>query len=383
MGITYEEQLKRKQEYVRKLFAGEHVEETRGMKDPYYYRHKIYASFGKDKNGMIRAGMYEENSHRLVYPKDCLIQHPKANAILKSICEIAGKLKLQVYNEDTGTGVLRHAYIRVSHHTGEIMVVIVTGSRDLPGSRRFVSELLDRHPEITTVIHNRNSRRTSMILGDWERVLYGDGTIIDAIDGISFRISSRSFYQVNPLQTASLYRTALTLADIKKTDTVLDACCGIGTISLLAAKDAKHVTGIEVVSAAVRDARYNAKENLIRNASFYCADEKTYLLEADEKYDVTIMDPPRSGMSEAFLNAVSSGRIVYISCNPQTQKRDTDILKAKGYKIITIIPFDKVGGQAVLGRQGRESTPWLTERHGYDPTSYRATRRPRRGIRIF
>ncbi len=340
MGIPYEEQLAEKKRYVRKLFPKNRVEDVVGMADPSGYRHKVYAAFGKDRKGNIRAGIYEENSHRLVHVKDCMIQHPAANAIIQDICRIASKMGIEVYNEDRGTGVLRHVYIRVSHALPEIMVVIVIGSKDLPGSKNFTAKLLECHPEITTVILNRNSRRTGMILGEDVKILYGKGTIRDEIDGISFRISSHSFYQVNPVQTLNLYRTALELADLNKDNTVLDACCGIGTISLLAARGAGHVTGIEIVNAAVRDAAYNAKQNGITNVSFYCADEKRFLRESEEKFDVIIMDPPRSGMSAEFLNSVDSGKIVYISCNPETQKRDTDILIKRGYRIRKIIPFD-------------------------------------------
>ena len=340
MGMPYEEQLAKKKQFIQELFPKTKTEDVRGMEEPYHYRHKVYATFGKDRKGNIRAGIYEEESHHLIYPWDCLIQHPTANAILKDMCTLAGKMKLEVYNEDRRTGVLRHAYIRISHATGEVMLVIVIGSREFPGSKRFVSEIRKMHPEISTVILNRNDRKTSMILGDWEKVLYGSGTITDEISGVSFRISSRSFYQVNPVQTEKLYRTALELAEIKESDTVLDACCGIGTISLLAAKQAGKVTGFEVVNTAVKDAVFNAKANQIRNAHFVCADEKTYLKECRETYDVIIMDPPRAGMSKEFLNSVNSSRIVYVSCNPVTQKRDTEILKKKGYRIRRVIPFD-------------------------------------------
>ncbi|MBQ1532875.1 MAG: 23S rRNA (uracil(1939)-C(5))-methyltransferase RlmD [Solobacterium sp.] len=338
--IPYEEQLVMKQKELRRLFGTKRIEPVIGMKDPAHYRHKVYATFAKNRNGRIVAGIYEENSHHLIYVRDCMIQHETANRIISSICRIASDMHIEVYNENTHTGVLRHAYIRVSRHSGEAMAVIVVGSQTLPGSRKFISKLVEENPEIVTVIINRNNRHTSMILGKEERVVYGDGTITDEISGLKFRISSRSFYQVNPVQTEILYRTALDLAAIGPGDRVLDACCGIGTISLLAAKRAKHVTGIEIVPDAIRDAKYNAKLNGIRNAEFYCADEKKYLLQTDETYDVVIMDPPRAGMSEEFLNSLSAEKLVYISCNPETQKRDIDILRKKGYRPMKIVPCD-------------------------------------------
>ncbi|MCR5447751.1 MAG: 23S rRNA (uracil(1939)-C(5))-methyltransferase RlmD [Solobacterium sp.] len=338
--IPYEEQLLMKQKEMRRLFGTKRIEPVIGMKAPAHYRHKVYATFAKNRNGRIVAGIYEENSHHLIYVRDCMIQHETANRIISSICRIASDMHIEVYNENTHTGVLRHAYIRVSEHSGEAMAVIVIGSRTLPGSRKFVARLVEENPEIVTVIINHNDRHTSMILGKEEKVVYGDGTITDEICGLKFRISSRSFYQVNPIQTEILYQTALDLAQITPDDRVLDACCGIGTISLLASQRAKHVTGIEIVPDAIRDAKYNAKLNGIRNADFYCADEKKYLLQTDETYDVVIMDPPRAGISPEFLNALTAEKIVYISCNPETQKRDIDILRKKGYRPMKIVPCD-------------------------------------------
>ena len=338
--IPYEEQLLMKQKELRRLFGTKRIEPVIGMKHPSHYRHKVYATFAKNRAGRIVAGIYEENSHHLIYVKDCMIQHETANRIISSICRIATDMHIEVYNENTHTGVLRHAYIRVSEQTGEAMAVIVIGKKTLPGSRKFTARLVEENPEIVTVIINHNDRHTSMILGKEEKAVYGDGTITDEICGVKYRISSRSFYQVNPVQTEILYQTALDLADIKPSDRVLDACCGIGTISLLAAKKAKHVTGIEIVPEAIRDAKYNAKLNGIRNVHFHCADEKKYLLQTDETYDVVIMDPPRAGMSPEFLNALSSEKLVYISCNPETQKRDIDILRKKGYRPMKIVPCD-------------------------------------------
>ncbi len=326
-----------------RLYPNHEVEMVLGMKDPFHYRNKVYATFRKTKDNHLTAGMYQEGSHRIVPVTDCLIQNEKANAIIQDFVRIADRMKLTAFHEDTGFGILRHLYIRVSHSDGSVMLVIVIGARELPGSRKLVQELRKIHPEIQTIIVNQNSRRTSMILGDREKVIYGSGFIFDEIKGVRFRISSRSFFQVNPVQTEVLYQTALDLAELKQNEEVLDLCCGIGTITLLAAKRVKHVTGVEVVPQAIKDARENAKHNNISNASFVCKDITDYLSEHTIHPDVIIADPPRSGLGESVCHALGhSGtrRIIYISCDPVTQSKDCTIIQTYGYNIKRIIPVD-------------------------------------------
>ena len=326
-----------------KLFPEQNVEMVLGMEDPFHYRHKVYASFHRKKDGHLTAGMYREGTHRVISTDDCLIQNETANAIIRDFTKIADAMKLTAYHEDTGTGVLRHLYIRVSHADGSVLLVIVIGQKVLPGSKKLVGQLVRMHPEIRTVIVNRNNRKTSMVLGDRETVVYGPGYIFDEIEGIRFRISSGSFFQVNPVQTQVLYRTALDLAELKSTDTVLDLCCGIGTITLLAAKQANHVTGVEVVPQAIQDAKGNAKHNGIQNVSFCCDDIARYLSEHEVTENVVIADPPRAGLGKAVTQALGQSgvdRIVYISCNPVTQRSDTEILKSYGYVINRLIPVD-------------------------------------------
>ena len=341
--VPYEEQLKTKQQYVSELFAGIPVSETIGMKDPYHYRHKIYASFYCDRKGKIRAGLYQENSHRHIDSMMCLIQNKEANEILREICLLAESMKIPVYDEKRRTGVLRHAYLRVSEASGDILLVIVIGSRSLPSSRNLVKALTQKFPKIRSVVLNYNHEYTSMVLGNKEDILYGKGYITDSIGGITFRISSKSFYQVNPLQTEVLYRTALDLAQLKKTDIVLDACCGIGTITLLAAKECAFAYGVEINPRAIQDAKENAQHNGIENISFRADDAGRYIRSMKQKPDVIIMDPPRSGMSEEFLLCAASmqpDRMVYISCNPETQARDCRFLRQKGYRVSHVIPVD-------------------------------------------
>lgn len=338
----YENSLAFKQDKVNKLYAGKKVERIIGMEDPYHYRHKIYASFSQTRDGRIIAGMYEENTHRLIDSRMCLIQHARANAILQTICTVATDMKLEAYDEDRGTGTLRHAYLRVSHASQEVLVVIVIGSKDLPGSRSFVQKIVSAHPEIRTVILNWNRENTSMILGPKDKVLYGKGYIEDEIDGMVFRISAHTFYQVNPVQTEVMYSTALQYAQLKKTDTVLDMCCGIGTISLLAARKARYVLGVEVNPKSIQDAGKNAVRNHIRNAEFLAMDGEEFIHELLDTPDVVFLDPPRSGFSESFMQALEKlgpQKIVYVSCNPVTQARDLKVIESN-YRIEKIQPVD-------------------------------------------
>ena len=338
----YENSLAFKQDKVNKLYAGKKVERIIGMEDPYHYRHKIYASFSQTRDGRIIAGMYEENTHRLIDSRMCLIQHARANAILQTICTVATDMKLEAYDEDRGTGTLRHAYLRVSHANQEVLVVIVIGSKDLPGSRSFVQKIVSAHPEIRTVILNWNRENTSMILGPKDKVLYGKGYIEDEIDGMVFRISAHTFYQVNPVQTEVMYSTALQYAQLKKTDTVLDMCCGIGTISLLAARKARYVLGVEVNPKSIQDAGKNAVRNHIRNAEFLAMDGEEFIHELLDTPDVVFLDPPRRGFSGSFMQALEKlgpQKIVYVSCNPVTQARDLKVIESN-YRIEKIQPVD-------------------------------------------
>lgn len=338
----YEDSLEIKQNTVKDLFTGYKVNPIIGMKDPYHYRHKVYATFSHGKDGKILAGLYEENTHRLVDSKMCLIQHVKANSILQDICVLATQMHIESYDENTGRGVLRHAYIRVSHATGDVLLVLVIGSKDLPGSHVFVNKLLEKHPEIRSVVLNWNRENTSMILGNRDRVIYGKGWIEDSILGLKYRIPAHTFYQVNPVQTEVMYQTALEFADIKKNDTVLDMCCGIGTISLLAAKKARYVLGVEINPKSIQDAENNARNNHINNCEFMAMDAEEFIQNLIDTPDVVFLDPPRSGFSESFmksLSRLSPDRIVYISCNPVTQARDYKVIE-KYYRIERIQPVD-------------------------------------------
>lgn len=347
MHMSYEAQLRHKQGQVEALFPKEakegRIRPILSMEQPYHYRHKVYATFSRNKKGELIAGIYEENSHRPVCTKDCSIQQEQANRIIATITRLMKKKKIEPYQEDRGTGILRHVYLRVARQTGQVMVVLVTGSRDLPGKKQFVEELCREHPEIATIVHNVNDRKTSMVLGEKETVLFGKGYIEDVLCGLTFRISPKSFYQVNPAQTERLYETAVSFAGLTGKETVLDAYCGIGTISLLASKAAEKVIGVELNADAMHDAQKNAKLNGCDNVEFICKDAGEYMKKSGSSPDVVFLDPPRSGSDRKFLEALAKAapkKIVYISCNPQTQQRDVEILRKSDYRAENIQAVD-------------------------------------------
>lgn len=254
--------------------------------------------------------------------------------------------KLRPYNEDTGRGFLRHVLVKRGFKSGQIMVVLVTGTRDFPKKKDFVATLLKIHPEITTVVQNVNNQKTSMVLGNRSEVLFGDGYITEQLGDFSFRISPKAFYQINPIQTEVLYNTTLEFAGLTGKETVIDAYCGTGTIGIFASPKAKKVVGVELNPDAVKDARVNAKLNSAENTEFYNADAGEFLADAassNEKYDVVIMDPPRSGSTVKFLKSVvklAPKTVVYVSCNPETLARDLMFLVRNGYKVKKIQPVD-------------------------------------------
>ena len=340
VDMPYDQQLKKKQQLLSSLLSGYgKIEPIIGMDDPDYYRNKVHAVFGLDPKLRPTAGVYEAKTHHIVGVDSCFLENQKASAIIRTIKGLLPSFNIKVYDEDTGYGLLRHVLIRTGRETGQIMVVLVLASPILPSRNHFVKALLKEHPEITTIVLNVNNRSTSMVLGDKERTIYGKGYIEDILCGKVFKLSPKSFYQVNPLQTRVLYETAVSYAGLTGKETVLDAYCGIGTIGMVAAEKAKRVIGVEVNQDAVRDAVYNAKKNSIRNIQFYQKDAGQFMLQLarqKEKLDVVFMDPPRTGSDEAFLTAVTAcapTRIVYISCNPKTLARDLRLLTRKGYKV--------------------------------------------------
>ncbi|MDO4478844.1 MAG: 23S rRNA (uracil(1939)-C(5))-methyltransferase RlmD [Lachnospiraceae bacterium] len=345
--VPYTEQLKHKQMHMRKLLGrfGK-VEPIIGMEQPLYYRHKVHAVLGRGRKGEIISGTYEARSHKIVPVEHCLIEDEKAQAVIATVRRLIKEFKLYIYDEDLGTGLMRHVLVRRGYATGEILVVLVTGTVVFPGKNNFVKALVKEHPEITTIVQNINDRRTSVVLGEREQVLYGPGFIRDELCGFTFRISASSFYQVNPAQTEKLYNTAIEMAGLTGKETVIDAYCGTGTIGIAASRKAGRVIGVEVNKAAVRDARLNLKDNAVKNMTVKQDDAGRFMLEMaarGEKADVVLMDPPRTGSDKNFLSAVTKmgpDRIVYISCGPDTLARDLGILTKSGYRVMRMQPVD-------------------------------------------
>ena len=340
LHMEYEKQLAWKKQQVSELLKpyGK-LEDMIGMKEPKYYRHKVHAVFGMDGRGNTVSGVYREGTHQIVPVDTCLLENQKADAIIRTVRKLLRSFKIKVYDEDTGYGLLRHVLVRVGYKTGQIMVVLVLRSPILPSKNHFVEALRKEHPEITTVVVNVNDKRTSMVLGDKEQVIYGPGYIEDELCGKTFKISPGSFYQVNPAQTEILYQKAVELAGLSGKETVLDAYCGTGTIGMIAADQAGKCMGVELNRDAVRDAIAGAKRNGITNIRFFQADAGDFmeeLAQSGEKVDVVLMDPPRTGSSQQFLaSLVKLGpqKVVYVSCNPESLARDLKFLCGKGYRM--------------------------------------------------
>ena len=346
-NMTYARQLAFKQGQVEELLGRFcRVMPIIGMEHPYHYRNKVQAAFSIDQRSRIISGIYQSSTHRIVPVDSCMIEDEKADEIIVTIRKMMREFKMTAYDERTDRGFLRHVLVKRGFQTNQIMVVLVVTSPIFANKNHFIKALLQKHPDITTVLMNVNTKFTSMVLGERETVLYGPGYIEDVLCGCTFRISAKSFYQINPVQTEVLYQKAIEFAGLSGKETVIDAYCGNGTIGMVAARSAKQVVGIELNRDAVRDAVANAKQNRMENIYFHCADAGKFMTEMaqnGEKADVVLMDPPRSGSDEAFLASVvtlSPKKIVYISCNPKTQARDLTYLTAHGYAVKRIQPVD-------------------------------------------
>ena len=344
-GVEYSKQLSFKQEKVNALLNKIHkVEPIMGMKDPLNYRNKVQVSFGYDDNHNVICGNYVSSTHRIVEIDDCMICDTKANEIIQSIKKLIIKYRISVFDEDALKGCIRHLLIR-STNQNEYMVVLVTGSQIIKNKDLFIKDILKFNKVVKTIVQNINNKHTSMVLGNRSFVLYGNGYIIDKLCGLKFRISASSFYQVNITQTEVLYRKAIEAANLSKDDIVIDAYCGTGTIGLVASKHCKEVLGVEINQQAIKDAITNMKLNRVNNAAFICEDAGKYmnfLAKKKFKVDVVIMDPPRTGSDKKFINSLislSPRKVVYVSCNPDTLKRDL-IQLSKHYCIKQIQPVD-------------------------------------------
>ncbi|MCM1131582.1 MAG: 23S rRNA (uracil(1939)-C(5))-methyltransferase RlmD [Roseburia sp.] len=348
MHMEYSYEVEQKKKFLQDLFQG--IKGIPGIEvfstfEPTYYRNKSQMTYKLSKTKKVVCGFYEEYSHRLITVEDCMLQSKASNKVIQELNKILSKHKIKPYDEATRTGVLRHVLVRYGFQTKELMLVLVTNGEMFPGRSNVVKDLLKLNLNITTIVQNYNARDTSIVLGDKNKVLYGTGFIYELVGDYKFKISPNSFFQVNSLGMKKLYSLAINSAQIKNTDIVVDAYCGVGTISIFASKYAKEVIGVELNKQAVQDANMNARINKIQNVSFICDDATNYITNAAKnrtKLDCLIMDPPREGSTPQFINAISYLKprtVIYISCNPLTLKRDLSLFK-DSYQIITIAGYD-------------------------------------------
>lgn len=347
IDIPYEEQIREKQKVAEELLGDfGPVEPFIRMKNPGRYRNKVTSICGIDSHKKPVCGVYRERSHEIVPVKTCLIQDRRADAIVQSVFSLLPSFRMKVYDERTGYGLVKAVQVRCARATGQIMVTIVTSGPAFPSRKNFVEALLKLEPSITTIVQNINDRDTTMVLGTREKVLYGKGYIEDTLLGKTFRLSSRSFYQVNSIQTEKLYNIAIDMAGLSGKERVLDAYCGIGTIGICASDRAGQVLSVELNEDAAGDAVENAKRNHADNVEVYADDAgrfMTDLAEKREKVDVLFLDPPRSGASFDFLQSaliLAPKKIVYISCNPETLADNLSYLTDGGYIMKKAVPVD-------------------------------------------
>lgn len=350
--MSYDLQLQMKQNQVksvmRKIAHLDHVpvHPTLGMEDPWRYRNKVQMPVG-EHDGELITGFYRKRSHDIISEMEtCVIQDELNDRSVHAVRRIANRLGIKAYDEKADRGVLRHIMVRTGRETNETMIVLITRTDKLPHQEELIRELTETFPHVKSIVHNVNNKRTNVILGRKTKVIWGEEYIYDTIGDIKFAISAKSFYQVNPPQTKVLYDKALEFAKIGADDTVVDAYCGIGTISLFLAQQAKKVYGVEVVPEAISDAKMNAKLNGVTNAEFVVGEAEKVMpwwKAQGLRPDVIVVDPPRKGCEVDFLQAMvemEPKRIVYVSCNPSTLARDLRILEDGGYETKEVQPVD-------------------------------------------
>ncbi len=348
--LSYAGQLRWKENMVRNVMKrigkiDAPVRPIKGMEHPWNYRNKSQIPFAMGESGPI-AGFYKSRTHDIVDMERCLIQMSEADIIMANLKKELEKIGIEPYNETTHQGMLRHVIVRTGRATGEVMVVLVTKKRKFPQKDAAVEVIRKLIPHVTSIVQNVNSEKSNVILGKETMTLWGKETIEDTIGDIRFEISARSFYQVNPVQTEVLYNQALEYAALTGEETVIDAYCGIGTISLFLAKKAKQVMGVEIVEEAIEDAKRNAELNGFANTYFEAGPAEEVIprwYKEGKRADVLVVDPPRKGCDQALLNTIiefKPKRVVYVSCNPSTLARDLRILEDGGYKTMEITPVD-------------------------------------------
>lgn len=339
--LSYEGQLLAKQKQVRDVLTrigkleNVTVHPTLGMSDPWRYRNKSQVPIGEHEGGLI-GGFYQQRSHQIIDMKSCLIQQEKNDEVIQKVKDICNKNGVRAYDEQRHKGDLRHIMARYGLVTGDVMIVLVTKSKDLPNRKKIIADITENIKGVKSIVQNVNNKKTNVIMGDETRVLWGQEVIYDYIGDVRFAISARSFYQVNPEQTKVLYDKALEYAALTGKEEVIDAYCGIGTISLFLAQKAKSVFGVEIVPEAIEDAKRNAELNNITNANFAVGKAEEIIpawYEKGHKADVLVVDPPRKGCDEALLQTIidmKPKKVVYVSCNPGTLARDLRVLEDGG-----------------------------------------------------
>ena len=349
--IEYEETLNIKQDKVQNLINKSlnkkiETQKTLAMGNPYNYRNKAVYPVGRDKNGNITFGVYAKRTHEIIPLQECKIQNRVSYQIASFIIEQLKKFGISVYNEETKKGLVRHIVVKVGVQTDEIMVIIVINGKEIPHELTIANNIIDKFPNVRTVVKNINVQNTNVIMGQKNEAIVGRGYITDILGDYIFKISPMSFYQVNPVQAEALYNIAIEKANISKSDVVCDLYCGIGTIGIFASKFAKKVYGIEIVKQAIDDARVNANLNKINNIEFICGDvEDSFerLVKKEKvKPTVVIVDPPRRGLDENTIKNIlnlSVDRVIYISCNPATMVRDLKLMEEK-YDVEEVQPVD-------------------------------------------
>ncbi|HOH89646.1 MAG TPA: 23S rRNA (uracil(1939)-C(5))-methyltransferase RlmD [Bacillota bacterium] len=348
--MSYEAQLQYKTQQVKDALErigglnGVAVHDTIGMEDPWRYRNKAQFPVGMDGDVMI--GFYANRSHEIIDTPQCSIQDAVNDNVIQTVREFIKKYDISVYDENTGKGIIRHIVTRKGFKTGEVMVCIVINGDSLPCGKALVEMLRARTDGLKSVVVNINKKKTNVILGERNIVIFGEEAIYDYIGEFKFRISPLSFFQVNPVQTEVLYGKALEYADLKGDETVFDAYCGIGTISLFLSRKAKKVYGIEIVPQAINNAKENARLNGVKNVEFLVGESEIVIPELYRKgikADVIVVDPPRKGCDEKLLEVItemSPEKVVYVSCNPATLARDLKYLSERGYEVREVQPVD-------------------------------------------
>lgn len=322
------------------------VKNTIGMENPFNYRNKAQYPVGINKQGEPIVGVFANRTHEVIETNGCMIQNRETEKIAKFICEFAKENNIQVYNEKTRKGILRHIVIKVGIKTKQIMCILVINGRKINNEDKLTKELTEKFPEIKTIVKNINTKNTNVILGNENINIYGDGYIYDELGNYTFKISPLSFYQINPIQTEKLYNLALEKAELTGKEILFDLYCGIGTIGIFMASKAKEVYGIEIVEQAIEDAKENCKINNIINAKYYVGDTEKALSDLIEKQniipDVVVVDPPRKGLDKTTIEnikKIKAKKVIYISCNPATLVRDLSYLEEQ-YSIKEIQPVD-------------------------------------------